>query len=374
MAEAGIKTVLHIAPFGGHLDAGVGRGVDRVVSSNAYGRSLALERLGYVVKRVESAPVGRFGPGTLANRIWCRAMGRWDRRTMMRDVLREAACFRPDVVMIEKGELLGEEDVRQVRTIVPERAIVAHINPDDPFGDYSKKWSRFLAAIPAYDIHFVPKAANEAEYHEKGAQAVVVYDRSFDPMLHKPVVLSDEERVRYGCDVGFIGSHAPHRERVLVELVRAQVRVAIWGNRWETGKYWRELKSVWRGPGQVGAAYPKALCGMKIALHFLRRENRDLQDSRTFEIPACRVFMLAERTADHERLFDDGREAVYFDSTEGLLANVAQYLDDEQSRIKIAEAGYLRAHSSGYDHDTRMRELMTSIARIRGNMTRSAVR
>jgi len=54
-------------------------------------------------------------------------------------------------------------------------------------------------------------------------------------------------------------------------------------------------------------------------MRFLRCENRDEQDSRIIEITACGSFMLAERTAAHNRLFIENMEAVYFDTNEELL-------------------------------------------------------
>lgn len=229
--------------------------------------------------------------------------------------------FEPDLVYVEAGLFLNASDIDKLRAKGPNNMTIAHSNPDDPFGKFTAGWGRFIDAIPAYDIHFIPKEENRLEYVKCGAKSVFVYDRSYDPETHHPLTLSGEDIATYGCKVGFIGTWGLDREKVLVEIIRAGIPLAIWGSDWPKGNFWPEIKPAWRGRHQVGEDYTKAICGMEITLHFLRHENRDLQDSRTFEIPACGSFMLAERSTDHERLFKDGIEAIYFDSTKDLLEN-----------------------------------------------------
>ena len=93
----------------------------------------------------------------------------------------------------------------------------------------------------------------------------------------------------------------------------------------------------------------------------LIKQNRDLQTTRTFEIPACGAFMLAERTDEHLRLFEEGKEAAYFGSEGELLDKVRYYLDHEGERKTIAAAGRKRCLDSGYSHHDRLKYMLRRI-------------
>jgi spore maturation protein CgeB len=102
----------------------------------------------------------------------------------------------------------------------------------------------------------------------------------------------------------------------------------------------------------------KALQANKIALGLLHRANRDLHTSRSFEIPACGGFMLAERTAEHQEYFAEDREAVYFDTFDELMDKIRYYLRHDAARTRIAADGYRRCLHSGYRYVDRARELL----------------
>jgi len=103
-----------------------------------------------------------------------------------------------------------------------------------------------------------------------------------------------------------------------------------------------------------GEDYVSAICSFDINLCFLRKSNRDLQTTRTVEIPACGAFMIAERTDEHLEMFKEGKEAVFFSSNEELVGLVRYYLRNEEARLEIASAGRKRCLQSGYDYESRL--------------------
>ena len=293
------------------------------------------------------------------------------RRRDLNRAFAAAVCdMDPDVVWVEKGVRLSPSTLADVRKNT--RAQLVHYNPDDPFGEFGSgrwrfHWRDHINGIPLYDTHFVARRENIDEYRSRGARRVFTFDRSFDPNVHRPLPLTPEEALHFRSGVGFIGSWAPARARAIEYLIDGGIPVAVWGPGWDRDPHWGKLKPHFRGGSLVGDSYARAICGMDIALHFLRRENRDQQDSRTFEIPACGTFMLAERSPDHERLFKEGDEIVLFDSQQDLLRIVRSYLDRPDERSRIARNAYQRCIRSGYDHASRLRSHFSLVLDPMGN-------
>lgn len=69
---------------------------------------------------------------------------------------------------------------------------------------------------------------------------------------------------------------------------------------------------------------------------------------RTFEIPACGGFLLAERTPTHLELFEEGKEAEFFSTVEECADKSRFYTRNEPARSKIARQGYRRCIASDY--------------------------
>ena len=280
--------------------------------------------------------------------------------TVSRNLYRAVGLYRPDILWIDKGMYVHPHTLRKIKRSFP-RTVLVHLNPDDPYGLYQEGFSLFKKAIPYYDVHFVSRPQNVAEYRAAGAENVFEYDRSFDPAIHRPVTLVGEEAQKFSTPVGFIGSYAPARADVLAYLIDNGVPLAIYGDRWEKYPGFEKLRPHVKSTALYGTDYAKAISGMNIALHFLRKENRDDQDSRSFEIPACGSFMLAERSPKHMEIFAEDKEAVFFDTKEELLAKIRHYLAHPDERQAIARSGYARSHTSGYDHFNRMKGLMSII-------------
>src|SRR5690606_18928418 len=138
----------------------------------------------------------------------------------------------------------------------------------------------------------------------------------------------------------------------------------VTGAGWVDQPYWEIIKPFYIAPFVYGDDYIKAMCGMDIALHSLRQANRDEHDSRTFEISARGVLMLAERSNAHSSLFEDKREAVFFETKEELLEKVTYYLAHPEERKKIALAGLERCIKSGYSHKDRMNDVLHKILEL----------
>lgn len=280
--------------------------------------------------------------------------------SLNKKVVKVAKEFKPGIIWVDNKSWLNASYLKIIKNDFPAAKIV-NIVTDDITGKAKNQWRLALKNVKYFDWIFVQRSVNIDELKRYGAQNVGLCYRSYDPAFHRPVELNEEEAKKYKCTVGFVGTYEREREEYIAFLIQNNILVSITGDGWHNGKYWKLIEPYCKGPSLYGEEYIKTINGMDIALHFLRRGNRDEQDSRTFEIPACGVFMLAEKSRVHESLFEPGKEAVFFTSKEELLEKVNYYLKHPDERKIIAKAGATRCEQSGYSHQKRLKKVLDQI-------------
>jgi hypothetical protein len=194
---------------------------------------------------------------------------------------------------------------------------------------------------------------------------VVRIRTSYEPSVHfpPPEPLLDAQRDRR---VSFIGTPYDRRGDFLARLWRAGLPVDISGSRphWQAALPADAFAATFRIGELKGDAYREAIWRSRINLAFVTHSNRDEVAHKSFEITACGGFLLAERTPEHQALFREDEEAVFFSDFDECRAKVEHYLNDEPARAKIAAAGQRRAWTSGYDNDSVLRGLLTRAAEM----------
>lgn len=257
-----------------------------------------------------------------------------------------------DLIWLDKALTIHRETLEKVVRYNPTARIVG-FSPDDMSARHSQS-QQFLEALPAYDFFITTKSYNVAELRNLGCHEVIFVGNGFDPKAFRPMPVSSEDRVRLGGDVGFIGSFERERAATMYYLATQGTQVRVWGDGWHKMRRRHPNLTIEKKP-LFGDDFAKACGAFKINLGFLRKINRDLQTTRSVEIPACGGFMLAERTDEHLELFEEGQEAEFFSSREELLLKCRRYLHDEHAREMMARRGYERCLSSGYMNAERLR-------------------
>jgi spore maturation protein CgeB len=279
------------------------------------------------------------------------------------DLLDCVAKERPDVCFIYRGSHIYQETLRQLRRASPGSLLVGY-NNDDPFSKSHAKyqWRHFLRGLPEYDLVLAYRHHNLTDFVTAGARRVNLLRSWYVPDRNHPVVLTRDERARFQCDVVFVGHYEQDgRLQCLEEIVRRGWKLKLYGHDYgwhpalRCSPILRELMpvhTVW------GTDYNKALCGARVALCFLSKLNRDTYTRRSFEIPASGTFMLSEYTEDLANLYEEGVEADFFRSPAQLAEKLSIYLNNENLRRHVADAGRRRVANSGHDIVSRMRQLL----------------
>lgn len=261
------------------------------------------------------------------------------------------------ILWIDKGLTIRHS---VLKTIKPDTVIVGY-SPDDIMNPENQS-GRLLKGLQFYHVFFTTKSYNVRELKGLGCPDVVFIENAYDPQTHHPVSVNIEERKTFGGTVGFIGSYEEKRAESIMFLAKNGIEIKIWG---EWPKLWAHrlrLATVKvMGNELRGGDYARGVCSFDINLNFLRKINRDLQTTRSVEIPACGGFMLAERTEEHLSLFKEGVEAEYFNNNEELLNKIKYFLTHKERIKSIAAAGYERCIVSGYSNSQRLSQAIDYI-------------
>lgn len=274
-----------------------------------------------------------------------------------------ALSHRPDIVWIDKGQLVWPSSLECIRNST--QAMLIHYNTDDIMNP-QHHLDNYLQALHLYDLHFTSNTFNVVELRERGVPRVIGTELAYDHRLYRPMELTDEDVADLGSEMVFVGHWEQATEQLVYELVRHDLPVRVWGYGWHKARYKRRLRGAvefqWLSAEKVAKVYNAT----KIGLGILSKWNRNQTAGRSFEIPACGAFLLAERTPTHQKLYEEGIEAEFFGGLEELLDKAEFYLQHDKAQERIARAGYERCVSSGYFWRDRVREMMTVVAELYG--------
>jgi spore maturation protein CgeB len=291
-----------------------------------------------------------------------------DRQRHAQHLVEECRQLRPHLVLVLKGLHIAKVEVEEMKRA---GAWVVNLNHDDFFSKYRLNWSRTQRdAIPAYHQVLTTRTINVEEVRPLNSH-VEFFPFAYDPEFHRVVGIPEEERKVWDVDVSFVGTYAPHRAMMLEGLVRQlPARYAIYGANWHKLSPWSPLRPFVRGRCVVLEDFAKAIGGAKVALGFLRRENRDDYTQRSFEIPACGGCLLAERTSRHQQMYLEGEEAEFFDANSGdeLVAKTKRLLAEDSYRERIV-AGGLSAVARGMNTYADRMKLLLKMFRARNNVS-----
>lgn len=270
-------------------------------------------------------------------------------------LLEAVRAHHPQILWVDKGRSIHARTLRAARAVAPGIRIVNY-SPDDMFNpaNHSRQYAR---AIPEYDLLVTTKSYNVAELRAAGARDVLFIDNAYDPEVHRPLALSEEQRRLYAAEVGFVGQYERERADAMVALAEAGIPVTAFSWDWDLRRHQHPNLDV-RRRFLDGLDYARAVNATRINLGFLRKVNRDLQTTRSIEIPACGGFLLAERTDEHRLLFEEGEEAEFYGSTDELIGKCRHYLAHEEARRAVAEAGRRRCLSAGYSNKDRLAKVL----------------
>ena len=298
-------------------------------------------QLGWLVQSIDR----RAFSGSSAS-LALRAASRLTRVALQRAyqeaVWHECEALRPDVFFTVKGAGLSAALLERIQSLGTKTVMYyPDVSFDHPGID--------TESFSFYDC-FVTTKSFQLEWliERLGVDRVAHVPHGYSESVFQPIfdLVSDQDFV---FDVLYMGNHSPYKQRWLERLIELHpgLNLGVAGGRW------REQASPLAVPssalmGEVrGVALAKLIqtSRINIALHFGNSDGewQDLVSTRTFEIPACKGFMLHIDNPEVRSLFSAGEEVDVFSSPEELDAKVRLYLANPAQRRDLVERAYSRA-------------------------------
>ncbi len=338
---------------------------NNALSSTSQHRVSALSRLGHEV--LVSDPYAAYA-GQLNNRLLGVIHYRSGYRLLQPSIsnwinalLQLHTINPPDMVWINGGELLGYSAITKLRQL--NRPLILYIN-DDPTGVRDgRRFDSLLKAIPCYDLSVVRRQQNVSEFIQLGARKVLQVWMSYDEIIHQPIQDPTLIPLQFQSDVAFVGTWMRHenRDQFLVHLLERGLNIAIWGDRWQKSPLWEKLKNHWRGHSLSGQDYTMALQGAKISIGLLSKGNRDLHTRRSMEIPYAGGLLCAERTTEHLQLYQEDKEAVFWDNADECADKCLDLLTHPDKRESIRVAGMKRVLENKVGNEDICRQIISAL-------------
>jgi spore maturation protein CgeB len=262
-----------------------------------------------------------------------------------------------DLVWIDKGRWIYPATLHAIREQTQGRLL--HYTADAQFHDNRSR--HFQKCVSIYDWVVTTKPFELEIYKNCGARQILFALQGFDPRFIS-YKREPQEAAIWESDVCFVGHYQPHYAARLRAASEVAGCLRVWGPRWP--QYVNN--NEWARPyvcsnGVWGKDYLRALANTKIALGLLGKHIPDTTTTRSFEIPAMGIFLLAERTGDHLDLFEEGKEAEFFANDEELKDKIRFYLANGVARKRIAAAGRERCLHSGYSSTEQLTKILAKI-------------
>ncbi len=178
------------------------------------------------------------------------------------------------------------------------------------------------------------------------------------PKHHHKVELSDQDLKKYSCDITNAGNMYPNRIALYKQLNKYNIK--MWGS--PPAVWAKEYVPAEIMQNQVvhNDEKAKAFIAAKIVLNNLHPAEINGLNKRTFEIPACFGFQLTNYRPAIEELFEPDKEIICYKNFNDMIEKIDFYLNNDEERKKIAEAGMIRAHKD-HTYEVRLKEMLNII-------------
>ncbi len=203
------------------------------------------------------------------------------------------------------------------------------------FSDDDWRMSHSLEWVNYYNVALTTCSDAYDRYRQLGYQHVFLTPYACNPDWYYPVAATKM------YDVTFVGQAYRGRPELLSWLKRQGVKLRVWGSGWEEYPELRDIAGGFLPHERMLEVFAQSR--IVLGLSWCSADEKIPQiKGRTFEYPACQAFQLASFDKNLSQYYHIDKEIVMFRDRNDLLGKIQYFLEHEDQRDSIAEAGYRR--------------------------------
>lgn len=215
-----------------------------------------------------------------------------------------------------------------------------------------------MSALPLYD--YIGSYSKEAipQFRALGAKNAQWLPLGADLALHGAPPPAVAPEIKH--DVSFVGGWRPEREEALTKLAR--YNVGIWGPEW--GKRCKGnavIQKFWKGRPAVAEEYVGIARASAVSLNVIDPTNYPAANMRFFELPLAGAVQLCSPCPEMDQEFREGREILYFQDAESMLAKIEAVLKNPSRFEPLRSAGRAKI-LEGHTYKHRARQIVESLS------------
>jgi spore maturation protein CgeB len=264
----------------------------------------------------------------------------------------------PDLVIVSGSQRVRTGALAQVKVSSPATQLVLFW--PDPLVHLE---NHTLAALPVFDL--VASYSRDAcpLLERLGARKTLWLPFAADLDVHPPDTdPSEEDRHRFATDVLFVGNYRPERERAVLALIDAGLKVKVYGSDlWRDGAVHRaRVDSYWQRRLLVGREFVEASRCATVCLNVIDPGNYPAANMRFFENFAAGVPTVNSTCPEMESEFPNRVATLYFRDETSLIERVREAMRDAELRARIAREGAQRVRAR-HTYRDRAQSLVTEL-------------
>ncbi len=285
-------------------------------------------------------------------------MSRLGRHGMNRRLLEIAKAERPELMFTVLFRDEFEPTVLRQISDFPDTTTLNWFCDDHwRFEDFSRHWA------PAFNWVVTTDSAALPKYAAIGCQNVIKSQWACNHFLYRRLDLP----LKY--DVTFVGKPHGNRRDVIDALRDIGIRVHVWGKGWGHGRAGQQemieifnrsrinlnlanasgagRRRKWQRALGHAAHLARRSCGQvqsvqAAARRFAAAGECEQIKGRNFEVPGCGGFLMTGSADNLPHYYQPDREVVAFDTFADMAYKIRHYLEHEDQRAAVADAGYQR--------------------------------